>query len=768
MGIRGVAHRPVAVITACAFALSSCAGSCGRGRAGTTQAPTTVVAAPIPYAREIAEAPTPVAAVEAVYGVLDRASQEVAREGIEIEALARQLGTPNSAVAFVSTRIRYEHYDGVLRGAEGTLVSGAGSSCDQSILLRELLAHYRVRATVHVAGVTPDMNLALRLRALSEGLPRVKPQGVTLGSLSGAVTSKLEQLEGIVGSTRIPPVLAAIVNYCWISAEIDGSRREIDTVLEHPPGSPHLSFTTGVPAALRHHFTIRVTLDRTSRSQQETIELLKTSVPVDALHHTPVVLTVRTETDDPWNQETAEGIRQALGNSTVFVPTVVISGEAHTGKGFTLQGGVVGPAPTLGIGSELGDRMAGMLGRTPAGEKPPGSDNRMSLTGVWMDCEVTQPNGTIEKYRRPLVEPDTLPADPAAAALQVIQDKQILVTGIRASADLLTLRLVEYFKNHRPVLDALASGTQAPDVPLPHYVQWQLFSLAYLQDHAATEIMFAADDGVLFRGRAGILIASSDLDITDGRLFDRVRLDVMSTGYEAVSDGGRDRRLRALLGIYTSFAEVLAIGGPDPASLLSLERRAKEQGISLIKLSAPQDLARWPQAGAGPQRKAMRDALEAGDHLVALDRTPSASSGPRFGWWRRDNKSGEWLAVLDNYEGGAQTATEYPLTKAFVKGAVVGAAYGLVKCKFEHGMSADCRRDMACKGLFGGVLALVVAIVAGWLTYMTIGADALGNPIWVLTTQVPSGSAFPTVLGGVGAAGEGLCKRITGDGKKGK
>jgi hypothetical protein len=236
----------------------------------------------------------------------------------------------------------------------------------------------------------------------------------------------------------------------------------------------------------------------------------------------------------------------------------------------------------------------------------------------------------------------------------------------------------------------------------------------------------------------------------------------MSSGFVALSTANADRRLRALFGIYTSFAEVLAIGGADPTSVLSLEAEAGKQGARLVVLRTRLDVGQLDPATTQPQRAAIVYEIERGHDVIAFNRPLSVPGGPRFGWWRRDRRTGEMIAVLENYEGGAQTATEYPLTKAFAKGVVVGAAYGLIKCKVEYGMSADCRRDMACKGLFGGVAAWASAAVAGLLTYMTIGTDAMGNAIWVWTTQAPSGSTVVVVIGGAMAAAEGLCKRVTG------
>ncbi len=65
----------------------------------------------------------------------------------------------------IATRIRFEPYVGVLRGAEGTAVAGSGNSLDQSMLLARLLRRqgYTVR---FVAGSIEKKNRSILLRGL--------------------------------------------------------------------------------------------------------------------------------------------------------------------------------------------------------------------------------------------------------------------------------------------------------------------------------------------------------------------------------------------------------------------------------------------------------------------------------------------------------------------------------------------------------------------------------------------------------------------------
>jgi hypothetical protein len=71
--------------------------------------------------------------LDSVEGLIDRSA-------FDATALSRKLGhDQKKTFDFVRDRIGYQAYDGVLRGAQGTLLEGAGNSIDRSLLLLRLL-----------------------------------------------------------------------------------------------------------------------------------------------------------------------------------------------------------------------------------------------------------------------------------------------------------------------------------------------------------------------------------------------------------------------------------------------------------------------------------------------------------------------------------------------------------------------------------------------------------------------------------------------------
>jgi len=71
--------------------------------------------------------------LDSIKGLIDRSA-------FDVNALSRKLGHDQRKIFdFVRDRIGYQAYNGVLRGAKGTLLEGAGNSIDQSLLLLRLL-----------------------------------------------------------------------------------------------------------------------------------------------------------------------------------------------------------------------------------------------------------------------------------------------------------------------------------------------------------------------------------------------------------------------------------------------------------------------------------------------------------------------------------------------------------------------------------------------------------------------------------------------------
>src|SRR5262245_48996728 len=77
------------------------------------------------------------------FAAVEKAEKEIPREGFDVAARARAVGSdPDKLFAFVCA-CSPELYPGVLRGPQGTLVSGGGNAADKALLLAELLRQHK-------------------------------------------------------------------------------------------------------------------------------------------------------------------------------------------------------------------------------------------------------------------------------------------------------------------------------------------------------------------------------------------------------------------------------------------------------------------------------------------------------------------------------------------------------------------------------------------------------------------------------------------------
>jgi hypothetical protein len=130
---------------------------------------------------------------------------EIDRSNFDLPAVMDQQDFDQQKfIAFVRDEIRFEQYAGLLRGAEGTLVSGAGNSLDQAVLLATLLNDAGFEARI-VRGRLENE----QARQLLSGIGRPAGNATQLAGNSQAWDAKSTELHEISGAPapqQYPPV----------------------------------------------------------------------------------------------------------------------------------------------------------------------------------------------------------------------------------------------------------------------------------------------------------------------------------------------------------------------------------------------------------------------------------------------------------------------------------------------------------------------------------------------------------------------------------
>jgi hypothetical protein len=98
----------------------------------------------------------------AALDALEKAQASLRRSSFDVAAKAAELGPDvDSAFRFVRDQVRFEVYEGVLRGARGALMARAGNAFDKSILLGELLRRHRIEVRFKTATLPRERAEAL-------------------------------------------------------------------------------------------------------------------------------------------------------------------------------------------------------------------------------------------------------------------------------------------------------------------------------------------------------------------------------------------------------------------------------------------------------------------------------------------------------------------------------------------------------------------------------------------------------------------------------
>lgn len=168
-------------------------------------------------------------------------------------AKAQALGNdPDQIIAFVRTQIGFESYRGSLRGALGTLWSGAGNALDKANLAVALLRASNIPAR-YVRGTLTGAQQASLIASMFPNQTRVVgcPEPGTLRSTP----------------TTDAALLAGAADHFWIEVQRNAAFEAVELSLPGAPASGDVGQRTAVlneiPDALRHHITLRLVTELT-------------------------------------------------------------------------------------------------------------------------------------------------------------------------------------------------------------------------------------------------------------------------------------------------------------------------------------------------------------------------------------------------------------------------------------------------------------------------------------------------------------------------
>lgn len=671
---------------------------------------------------------------EAARGLIDRTQ-------LDHDAVLDSLNYSEEAILeFVRDQIAYEHYDGVLRGARGTLWSRAGNAPDQAVLLATLLRDAGIDARIrHGRLTTPQARALLERLAEPRGpspppadMDRLeallgRPDGGAEGASSPSgdddeaavehtVRRLLKELDAAGVSLGDPEAearwLDEMRDYAWVAWRPGPASPWYEA---HPafgdgdgPGEVHADGTWAetVPDALQHRIRVAVYVE------QKLGDRLEVHQVVPDWERPVANLIGRSFTISNYPQSMAGDLSEldpdvVLEESKLWIP--VFNGRLLPGtRGFDTDGT---PFDLESLGM---DRIGATAVFREAGDKAEsaatalsdlGSEDRAqsrelrTLTAQWVEYTLVEPGGGETVYRRYLYDRlgpaaraglDFSPLDESLEPRELVASQEFAVAPGRVPESLL---LDEFLRLLGGTAKMVMASNKDSDRPLGLPDRDELRALQSALPllnllHRFDRELEAQDGTVEYRHEPTLLAFHHALT---GRGTARFTVDIVHHARRAFDVSGTDISIApaAVLrrGVWATRAERAApelVGlGACPASTyleaFDTFKAFDTPGAAAVELIRPSDPVPGLPADAGVE---FRHGQRAGMAAVLPALLPTETS--RVAWWRVDPRTGSTLGVLGNGRGA--TATEYKIMLTVIALAipVVLSAPNMWECIKEH------------------------------------------------------------------------------------
>lgn len=703
------ARKVIALVLVATMTSSGCSSGCrstppssqaAEGDASRGGSAAASAAAPATVASAGADAPALDAAATAeALTYIEQVAKHSADAAPDVAAQAASLGRDAAKVfAFVRGGIRYQVYDGVLRGAAGALSGRAANSWDTALLVAELLRKggFEVRfarGTLSEAAASALVNRMFDQAIQPARQPR-SADGLQPPAAAAGVADAMRQRIETNWTTNTAEVMAALkkaaialgtappVSDATLLAEArDHVWVEYKDGLQWIPLNPVAATKIGdaatqaretldaVPGSKQHLVTFTLNVEQRAGGTIETKPALTLRAPASDLHGQPILLAHQVDV-------TGSGAWKAT-------PVLLVADKAVGGTAFGPGG--VQTADNSGAG-EIGSRLNQMFGGAP----PATAD----VTAVWLDVTMTSPDGRAETVRREVLDriglvaraahsessaplrpvalaegrPTALTAVMACAVTAGPLDAVVLTSRVAAAAPILrdeALRAQLARGDTKAIPDdrlkQIGLATSAALAVLPQ-------SAHFLSQQDAAEAAPALRQAVLFyEASPRLAIAtfggSGEADAT-------VSLDLRRNALRVV---GRDVPPRVVIaanvsrGVLDGAIEGALVSG-EAAALSTVAMLAEARAQSVAIAASP---ASSLEATGWSDEARTRIRADQSPNIVVVAPARAAAMGDerRAAWWRIDIGNGETVGVLHSGLNGAQMVDEALLAGLLLTGS---------------------------------------------------------------------------------------------------
>jgi transglutaminase-like putative cysteine protease len=621
-----------------------------------------------------------------------------------VEKTADKIGNdPSALFAYVHDHVRTQIYSGVLRGARGTLIGGAGNSWDQGLLLATMLRHQGKEVRFARVHLTPEMAAKVVDRMFSDAARPRAPAGTplqipdslqnegraTLGQIEadsqaaqGDLLRALDRAHLSLGdaATSEQQLEAEAADHLFVQYHEGDRWIALDPVAEDKPGAsvtPPAEYAPEIPDSFYHHVTIRVSIEERHGQTLQSREVFRLPTTAAALSGAQVLLSHK------FDHDMAGGWRAT--------PVLRIDGQAYAARTFG-DSGLIGVkangiqdsfAQAQQALSQLG-QATGPFGDSKKSAATPTSVPPSEFTGEWLEVEFTDPANHSETVRRELIDrigavarANKTAATAPLTLIEVVNGVPLQLAGINALAfatgPLDGSLLLRRLSSSASILDdahalrdehPAQNGSLSPEDQqrlarilhnYPALLQASAEGIVVLSQRWSRALSIGNDPVLFYEATPRLVIASFDL--TSGLAIDLRRNTIRVFARKSSSDLVRANLTRSITDAAIEGDMFMPEAREKGIAAVDIFDRARMQGIRLVtvrggaplnSLEAP-DLARARMASS-----------EAGSLLIAPGRMPSGSP-PHFAWWKLDPSTGEAISTLDTGLNGFQDLPEEAL-----------------------------------------------------------------------------------------------------------
>lgn len=660
------------------------------------------------------------------FRLIKKARAELDESSFEPGAKAKLLqGSAEAIFEYVRDEIAFQPYAGVMRRAEGTLMSRAGNAYDQSLLLASMLDASGIETRYVTA--TLSVELARKhfiLQTPPPPIPAVSPshlsalipagaefedmaqnranlETIAMGYLTEGYWHDYQVIDRHLSQSPHDPRRAStptsfdwvpnILKHCWIQARVGGRWVDLDPSALNLQMGEALATPTDTSDfldadALTFKLKVRMELE-TNKLDQEPIVVMDQSVNLmETLNHIRIAAMPENITGVESLQE--PGFFDAM---EVFRAALEINGTTLPGSLFNLAGELLSDDENVRNATEMRDTQSQGFGALNSsmgglfGDPAPQVEPETHIERVWVRFDIVSPGGEVRTQRRLWAERGTGRDEAAnllALKMDLLSTAELLSSATDISPAYVVASQLDQLLASKPAmftLLALEAGRPPPNlnetldsrITIPpqdlfdlHVSRATMFSDMARRDFPSWSTWTDGPFLVMERKGAGYDSAG---ELMLWEALDVLHNAVTAMPYQVEAEAGASERAELLLrqGIIDTQLEFQALGGGEIINAHSVTRAAVQAGIDLDWI-APADTEAVNSLPISVEDRAaiLRD-IEAGYAVLAPRESVMLGAEPQMAWWRLYPETGEILGMADR--GAGATYAEY---KTGVKGSL--------------------------------------------------------------------------------------------------